>query len=222
MRISPKGRGMLVTAMKEPTESAKRPAEAADESWLVARARRGDRDAFSQLVDRHMPQVWRVVWRIVRHHEDTEDVVQDVFVTAYRGLRGFRGEASLATWLHRIAVTRALNHVSRAAEKIRRASISVDAPVGDSDDTPAKELPAPSATTPSPLQQLEAKELWQRLARCLERVPATWRAVLTLRDGESLSYEDIARTLSLALGTVRSRLARARTALRRCLEEEAA
>jgi RNA polymerase sigma-70 factor (ECF subfamily) len=192
------------------------------ETALIERARGGDRAAFDALVEAHLTRVWNVVWRILRHREDTEDVVQEVFLTAFRALPDFRGEAKLSTWLQRIAITRALNHVDRAAEKVRRASRSLDeTPDRDGDGTggvgPAAE---PESTAPSPLQALEASELRRRLAECLGRLPAVWRAVLALRDSEEHSYEQIAAMLRIALGTVRSRLARARMALRRCVEGE--
>jgi RNA polymerase sigma-70 factor (ECF subfamily) len=193
-----------------------------DEAGLIERARGGDRTAFDALVEAHLTRVWNVVWRILRHREDTEDVVQEVFLTAYRALPDFRGEAKLSTWLQRIAVTRALNHIDRAAEKVRRASRSLDeAPDwSDGEAGGAGPAPDPESTAPSPLQALEASELRRRLAECLGRLPAVWRAVLALRDSEEHSYEQIAAMLRIALGTVRSRLARARMALRRCVEGE--
>ena len=186
----------------------------------VHRAAAGDRQAFEQLMHEALPQVWRVVWRILRHDQDTEDVVQEVFIAAHQGLQSFRGEARFSTWLHRIAVNRALNHRDRAAERIRRASRSLDEAVppgmagAESGNGPVVLAPAES----SPLHALEMKELKRRLAECLEKLPAAWRAVLALRDGEALSYQAIAETLDTALGTVRSRLARARLFLRRCVE----
>lgn len=190
-----------------------------EERELVARAQSGDSRAFQELVDHHLPQVWRVVWRVLRHQQDTEDVVQEVFLAAHRGLANFRGESLLSTWLHRIAVNRALNHRSLAAERMRRASTSLDAAAEEEemDGNPGATLPSEG---PSPLQELEMQELKHRLARCLEKIPALWRATLALRDGESLSYEEIAQRMNVALGTVRSRLARARLALRRCVEGE--
>jgi RNA polymerase sigma-70 factor (ECF subfamily) len=189
------------------------------EDPLLARARRGDREAFEQLVGMHLPRVWRVVWRIVRHHEDCEDVVQEVFLTAWQGLPEYRGDARFSTWLHTIAVTRSLNYKDRAAEKLRRASSPLET---DPDEGPAaaitREAERAGVQSPSPLQALEAGELRRRLAQCLDKLPPAWRAVLALRDGEELSYEDIARLLGLALGTVRSRLARARLGLRGCIE----
>lgn len=173
-------------------------------------------------MDAHLPQVWRVVWRILRHREDTEDVVQEVFLSAHRSLEKFRAESLLSTWLHRIAVNRALNYRNLSAEQMRHASESLDGPEPDqaegSRETAGTRLPA---TSPSPLQELERKELERRVAECMKTIPPLWRAVLGLRDGESLSYEEIAARMEIALGTVRSRLARARLALRRCVEGEA-
>lgn len=182
-----------------------------EEPELVRKAKAGDRRAFDRLVELHLPQVWATVWRVLRHREDTEDVVQEVFVTAHRALPGFRGDAKLSTWLHRIAVTRALNHVERAEEKLRRASDPIDLEAVD----------GPRAIG-TPLGALEAKELMRRLADCLAKLPVAWRAVLALRDAEQNSYEHIAEMLHIELGTVRSRLARARTSLKDCVEGRAA
>jgi RNA polymerase sigma-70 factor, ECF subfamily len=184
----------------------------------VERARQGDERAFAELVETHLQRVWRVVWHILRHQQDTEDVVQEVFLAAYRALDTYRGDSLFSTWLHRIAVNRALNHRSLAAERMRRASRSIEPPEEEDEGS----IPALPDAGPSPLQELEMKDLKRRLAACLEKMPTLWRAVVALRDGESLSYEEIARQMEIALGTVRSRLARARLSLRRCLHEEAA
>ena len=182
-----------------------------EEPELVRKAMGGDRRAFDRLVELHLPQVWATVWRVLRHREDTEDVVQEVFVTAHRALPGFRGDAKLSTWLHRIAVTRALNHVDKAEEKLRRASDPIDLEAVD----------GPRAIG-TPRRALEAKELMRRLADCLAKLPVAWRAVLALRDAEQHTYESIAETLHIELGTVRSRLARARASLKDCVEGRAA
>jgi RNA polymerase sigma-70 factor (ECF subfamily) len=181
-----------------------------DESDLVQQARAGDRRAFDQLVAIPLPQVWATVWRVLRHLEDSEDVVQEVFVTAHRALSGFRGDSKFSTWLHRIAVTRALNHIEKSEEKLRRAS--------DPFDPESASVPRAIQT---PLRALEAKELMRRLADCLGKLPAAWRAVLALRDAEEKSYEQIAEALHVELGTVRSRLARARASLKDCVEGRA-
>jgi RNA polymerase sigma-70 factor (ECF subfamily) len=188
------------------------------ERELVERAARGDRQAFERLVASHVPQVWKVVYRILRHREDAEDVVQEVFLTAFRSLPSFRGDSKLSTWLHHIAVTRALNHLDRASEKARRASEPLQ---DDEEDGVAAPIATLADTSATPLQALESKELMRRLAECLAKLPPAWRAVLALRDAESRSYEEIAAILAIALGTVRSRLARARLSLKDCVEGRA-
>jgi len=182
-----------------------------EEADWVEKARAGDAQAFDRLVGAHLGTVWRVVWRILRHREDTEDVVQEVFFTAYQALAGYRGECRLSTWLYRIAVTRSLNHVRSRGERLRRASRSLEA-TADSGLTPT-----PMIEAATPLTALEAKDRARRLASCLESLPPLWRAAVTLRDGEELSYEEMADVLGVPLGTVRSRLARARILLRQCI-----
>ena len=141
---------------------------------------------------------------------------------AWQGLPGYRGEARFSTWLHTIAVTRSLNYLDRASEKVRRASSPLEAPDGEGHIPEAVlAIQRAGGDAPSPLQALEAVELMRRLARCLEKLPGPWRAVISLRDSEELSYEEIARLSDVALGTVRSRLARARMALKQCVEGRA-
>ncbi len=186
----------------------------AREKELIERARLGDREAFDELMQAHLPRVWRVVHRILRHDEDAEDVVQETFLAAFRAIPAFRHEARLSTWLNRIAVSRSLNHLDRMAEKVRRAGRPID--LQPSEITLG--VPEPASSGPSPLQELERRELEERLAECLDRLPGPWRSVLALREGEGLSYEEIAEAIDVPLGTVRSRLARARIALRECIE----
>jgi RNA polymerase sigma-70 factor (ECF subfamily) len=190
---------------------------------IVRRARHGDPRAFETLVQDHLEQVWRVVWRILRHREDTEDVVQEVFMAAHRALPAYRGDSSFSTWLHRIAVNKALNYRDRSAEKLRRASVPMAGPGGDRDsegDGARPHLAELAAPTRSPLEEMEEGELQRRLAGCMDRLPSAWRAILALRIDEDLSYQEIADVQGTALGTVRSRLARARLALRRCIAGE--
>jgi RNA polymerase sigma-70 factor, ECF subfamily len=196
----------------------RRSLEADDDLALVERARGGDRSAFERLVSIHLPRVWRVVWRVVRDDADADDVSQETFLTAWQSLAGYRGECRFSTWLHRIAVTRALNHLDRSSERMRRASVPLEAGPGEDPGDPPQPIAALPAAGPSPLQALEARDVMRRLAECLGKLPASWRAVVALRDGEARSYEEIATVLGIALGTVRSRLARARFALKESVE----
>ncbi len=186
---------------------------------LIERARDGDRQAFDALIEEQLPAVWGVVWRVLRHQEDTEDVVQEVFIAAFKGLAGFRGESRFSTWLHRIAITRALNHLERAGERLRRSSTPIDEPEAGGLSEQALHAAGAFPHCDTPLEKLEAAELYQRLRECLPRLPGPWRAALMLRENQGLAYDELARVLSIAVGTVRSRLARARAALRECLEE---
>lgn len=213
LETMPQARPTKPQAPPATEESSRAGGDAAREETLVALARAGDRAAFDTLVTLHLQRVWNLVWRVLRHREDTEDVVQEVFLTAWRGLPAFRGEARLATWLQTIAVSRALNHRARSAVRMSRAALPLDDGVAA-----VTADPRPGA---SPLRLLEAVELRRRLGRCLDRLPEAWRAVLALRDGGTQPYDAIAASLGLAIGTVRSRLARARLALRDCLEGEA-
>ncbi len=215
MTRSPSARGILRAVDAGRTDASR------DDAPLVERARAGDRAAWDRLVREHLPRVWPVVYRIVRSREDAEDVAQETFLAAFRSLAEFRGDAAFSTWLHKIAVSRALNHLDRAAERLRRASRPLEAPTaGDptGDPDPAVERAAASSAPPSPFRALEAREMLRRLADCFRKLPPAWRAVVALRDAESRSYEDIAASLGIELGTVRSRLARARLALRDCVE----
>ena len=129
----------------------------AREAGFIERARAGDREAFERLMETHLERVWGLVWRVLRHREDTEDVVQEVFLTAWRSLPGFRGDASLATWLGRIAVTRALNHLDRGGEKVRRGSVSLSA---EPDET------APSGGRVVELVDARPGAIWARISGC--------------------------------------------------------
>jgi RNA polymerase sigma-70 factor (ECF subfamily) len=206
----------MLTPVNAPGET-----DAATDDALVARARRGDRAAFDRLIARHLPTAWRVAWRVVRDRSDAEDVAQEAFLTAWRSLPDFRGDAAFSSWLHRIVVTRALNHLERAAERMKRASrplvgaAAAADPAGDAD--PAVERAA-GPREPGPLARLEARERLGRLADCFRRLPPAFRAVVALRDGEDRAYDEIASILGIELGTVRSRLARARASLKECVE----
>src|SRR5262245_5497337 len=142
------GRGML-RWMRDDAPPA--PPVTDDEQATIRKAQAGDRRAFDRLVSAHLSQVWATVYRMLRHREDTEDVVQEVFVTAHRALKDFRGDSKLSTWLHRIAVSRALNHLDRAEARVRRVSGPIDdAPHLGSDRRRAGAGRLPRGSRPAP------------------------------------------------------------------------
>jgi RNA polymerase sigma-70 factor (ECF subfamily) len=168
-------------------------------------------------VEAHLAQVWSVVARIVRRREDAEDVVQDVFVTAWRSIDGFRGDAKFSTWLHQIAVTRSLNHLARASERMRR---SIAAPRRDGLD--AGPEPLPEVERRASRHDTARRARGQGADAAIARLPAAASGAVDGRDRASRCRidglrRDRARSRHRA-GTVRSRLARARIALRACVE----
>jgi RNA polymerase sigma-70 factor (ECF subfamily) len=165
---------------------------------LLARFRDGDQSAFDEIVGRYERRVFAIAVRICRHHEDARDVTQDVFITALRSLTTFRGDAQLATWLHRVTVNAALDLVRRRG---RREGPGLDE-VGE---RPAAE-PGPESAA---IESVRAREVH----RALGRIADDQRAVIVLHDLQGLDYSEVAETLEVPVGTVKSRLHRARLAL---------
>lgn len=186
-----------------------------DDQRLAARARGGDLRAFEALVRRYERWVFTLALRLVGERSEAEDMAQEIFLKAYAGLAGFRGAARFSTWLYAIATHHCLNHL---AARRRRAhlEISPEAPGGSQDQSPsAVERAADGGPGPDAL--LEQREIQQAVRAALALLSDEHRVILLLREIQGLTYEEIAETLGLEMGTVRSRLYRARQELRKCL-----
>jgi RNA polymerase sigma-70 factor, ECF subfamily len=179
----------------------------ARDAELVAKSKAGDTRAFGELVRRYQKPVFRIVLRMVRSQDDADDLTQDTFVRAHRGLKTFKEEFDFHPWLYRIAVNQAINFINR---RKRQAAADID----EVPELDLKSGPEPE----NPLQSASRGELLSRLERALERLPEDQRTVFLLRVQEGLSYEEIAKTMGTPKGTVMSRLARARMALRNHLD----
>jgi RNA polymerase sigma-70 factor (ECF subfamily) len=175
-------------------------AEPTDEE-LVRRHLRGDRAAFGTLVERHQRRVYNLAYRMLGRPEDAADATQDVFVTCFRKLPGFRGSSAFTTWMHRVA----LNVCYDALRKRKREQPARD-------EEPIEPPPAPDPA--------EASDTAIDVQRALLDVPEEFRAVLILHDVQGVPYEEIAQALGAPLGTVKSRLHRGRVALARALRGE--
>lgn len=176
------------------------------EQELIRAAAGGDEDAFGKLVELYEHKVYHLALRMCGQEEDAADVAQEAFLAAWRGLPAFRGEAGFATWLYRLTSNAAIDHLRRV--KRQRGDVSLD----DED----LGLDAPDQA-PGPQERAEGKELRRAVAQGLGRLSADHRQVLVLREVQGLRYEEIAQILDLDLGTVKSRIARARGALRKIL-----
>lgn len=171
------------------------------EDLLIAQSRGGDTRAFDLLVEKYQDRVYDLAYRITGHHDDAQDAAQEAFVKAYRALGTFRGDAAFSTWLHRIAVNAAYDAVRRrppaGSQPVEAAAAAVD-PLGD---------------------RAERVEARGRILLAIAALPLEQRAVVVLRDIQGWSYEEIAAIAEIPLGTVRSRLARGRQALKAALAD---
>ncbi len=181
---------------------------------LVTRAKDGDREAFDRLVEHYTPQIYNLALRITASREEAEDCVQEAFLRAFSALRGFRGEAAFSTWLYRIAI----NVANDAASRRSRQPLSASDLAGPaSDDSPPeldrltdREAPHTNPTEEAVLQHQRR----QLILRAIRSLPEIHRTVVILYDLHDLSYEQIARITNTRVGTVKSRLNRARLALK--------
>ena len=173
---------------------------------LVGRVQAGERAAFDVLVRRHQHRVLALIGRYIADWSECQDVAQDTFVRAYRAIGNFRGDAQFYTWLHRIAVNTAKNYL--AAHNRRPPTDDVE--IGDAEHFDGGTR---LRDTDTPERELMRQELEQTVMKAVDALPEELRAAITLREVEGMSYEDIAQKMGCPIGTVRSRIFRAREAI---------
>lgn len=178
---------------------------------LVQRVQKGDRRAFDLLVAKYQHKIISVISRYVRHGDEAQDVAQDTFVRAWRALPNFRGDSAFFTWLYRIAINTAKNHL---VAKSRRP------PGTDVDIEDAQFLESGDALrdADTPLGHLLSREIEETVKRALEALPDDMRTAVMLREFDGLSYEEIAAVMECPVGTVRSRIFRGREAIDEALK----
>jgi len=191
--------------------------EAIYDAVLVQRFNNGDEAAFVEIMTRYRGKIFSIALGLLRNRADAEEITQDTFIRAHRGLARFRGDSSLATWLHRIAVNLARNRYWYFFRRRRQDSLSLDHAIGDNSDGTFADLIA--TDSPDPAQESVRGEFAALVSDCMEKLDQKHREILTLRNVLNLPYEEIARTLRINVGTVKSRIARARENLRTLLAE---
>jgi RNA polymerase sigma-70 factor, ECF subfamily len=193
-------------------------AEAVQDADLVQRFNGGDESAFMEIMGRHQTRIFAAAMSLLHNHADAEEITQDTFVRAHKGLARFRGDSSLATWLHRIAVNLARNRYWYFFRRCRHTTLSLDAGLGDEGDSKFSDLLSDSE--PDPSQQNSRNEFIGAVEASMQKLEPSHRRILMMRSVLDQSYEDIAAALGINVGTVKSRIARARERLRRRLAEE--
>ena len=176
---------------------------------LVQRVKNGDREAFNLLVLKYQRKVSRLVGRLVRNPDEADDVVQDAFIKAYRALPQFRGDSAFYTWLYRIAVNTAKNHLVSQGKR----PISLSELTSNDSDEESFELPVVTTDNNTPEAELMSRQVAEAVNRAVLALPEELRTALSLREIDGLSYEEIAEAMNCPIGTVRSRIFRAREAV---------
>jgi RNA polymerase sigma-70 factor (ECF subfamily) len=186
--------------------------EAIIDTALVQRFNAGDDAAFIEIMERYRAKIFTVTLGLLRNHADAEEITQDTFIRAHRGLARFRGDSSLATWLYRIAVNLARNRYWYFFRRRRQDALSLDCALSEDNTGTFSDLVAD--TTQDPAQEAATGEFTQLVNTCMEQLEARHREILTLRNVLNRSYDEIAQALGINVGTVKSRIARARENLR--------
>ncbi len=174
---------------------------------LVERAQRGDKHAFELLVTKYQRKLIRLLSRFIRDSTEVEDVAQEAFIKAYRALPNFRGDSAFYTWLYRIGINTAKNYLVAMG---RRAPTSTSMDAEEAEELGESKL-LQDVNTPE--NQMMSRQVAETVNQTLEKLPEELRTAITLREMEGLSYEEIASIMSCPIGTVRSRIFRAREAI---------
>jgi len=180
-----------------------------EETELIDRCQKGDLSAFDDLVRLYEKKVYNLAYRMCGNHEDASDLSQEAFLRVFQSLKDFRGQSSFSTWLYRVVSNVCLDELRQRG---RRPTISIDEPIaGDKGETMQRQL---ADGGPPPDELAERRELREVIQSCIDELSEEYRIVIILRDLQDLSYQEIAEVLDCSLGTVKSRLNRARLALK--------
>jgi RNA polymerase sigma factor (sigma-70 family) len=198
-----------VKSEREPMDKPR----ANEDQELVARTQAGDAAAFDQLVVKYTPRLYGLVYNMTSNHEDTNDLLQDVFSKAYKAIRGFRGKSSFYTWIHSIAVNMTLNFLKKRGRRYQMSLDDVDVSIQND-----KEFLEATATN-SPVREADLSELQKRLNEAMMKLSEEHRAVVTMFHIQGMPHAEISKILRVSEGTVRSRLFYANRQLQSYLDE---
>ncbi len=189
------------------------------ERQLVGQVHGGDRGALGELLNAYHKRVYHVCLRMVGKPEDAADLTQEALLRAIRHIDEFKGNSRFGTWLMRIAMNLSISHMRK---RRTRGAVSLEHPVGTGEGAAALRTVLSSDREPAPSSGVETREQVTRLTAAIEEIDVDLRSVLVLRDLQGMDYQGIAETLTLPIGTVKSRLFRARLALRQAMDDSPA
>jgi RNA polymerase sigma-70 factor (ECF subfamily) len=182
----------------------------------VALCRKGNLNAFESLVRKHEKNMLNIAYRMIGNHEEACEVVQDAFISAYKGIKNFEEKAKFSTWLCAIVINLSKNRLKQLKSQLYYERFSIDDPVPTGD---AQIKVEPVSNEPSVIERLEKKETQESVQACINSLEDELRETLVLRDIQGFSYDEISDILKIPEGTVKSRLSRARDALKGCLKK---
>ena len=186
----------------------------AEEALFVARLQANDDAAYDELVRTYSASIFHVAYRMLGDSAEASDSVQEIFLKIFRNIGGFKGEAALKTWIFKIALSEILNRLRWWKRRHRYATMSLDDQPNGNGSGPGHSVPSLS---PTPEQMLQSKEQEIAIQQALARLSKDHRSIIVLRDIEGFAYNEIADVLGVSIGTVKSRLARARADLKKSL-----
>ena len=197
--------------MKERGQKAKD-----EDTEIVSLCKGGNTDAFEVLVNKYQKKMLNIVYRMVGDYEEACEIVQDAFVSAYKNMKFFREESRFSTWLYTIVVNLSKNRLKQLRVKVHREELTLDNPI-DSDNRHIKRNAV--SDEPSVLEKIEKRETQEVVQKCINSLDYEFREVIVLRDIQGFSYDELSDMLKMKEGTVKSRLFRAREALKNCLKK---
>jgi RNA polymerase sigma-70 factor (ECF subfamily) len=184
---------------------------AVSDQQLVERVQQGDKRAFDMLVIKYQHKVAALVSRFIYDHAEVQDVTQEAFIKAYRALPNFRGESQFYTWLYRIAVNTAKNYLVSRGRRPPSTDVDVEDAMYFEGNSQLKDLE-------NPQNKLSSEELMEKVNQSIKKLPEDLRVALTLREYDGMSYEEIADVMGCPVGTVRSRIFRARETVEQAIQ----
>ncbi|MBR4110118.1 MAG: sigma-70 family RNA polymerase sigma factor [Clostridia bacterium] len=183
-----------------------------DEKILISKAKEGDNKAFEEIISLYEKRVFSTIYYMVKNENEVEDIAQEVFIKIYRNLKNFKEESSLYTWIYRITINVCIDELKK-----KKNVVYIDEKLETADGEMEIQL---EDTAKGPEHLAEDEELKQKITNCIRKLPIDQRTMIVLRDIKGFTYMEIAEMTKINLGTVKSKINRARTALKQILEED--